>query len=89
MLFKDIYYLELWRPMVIAQLNHLCNLYRGHYEEHSCEIICRWKSQTVLLKASDEIVDYAQVFLRNHSPNDMSTFQCEGAFNTFNKRVAI
>ena len=26
MSFKDISYLELWRPFCLAELNHLCNL---------------------------------------------------------------
>ena len=39
MFFKDISYLELWRPFRSAQQNHLCNFGRGHYKEHFCEII--------------------------------------------------
>ena len=39
MLFKDISYLELWRPFCFPELNHLCNFVRGHYEEQFCEII--------------------------------------------------
>ena len=38
-LFKDISYLELWRPFCSAEQNHLCNFGRGHYEEQFCEII--------------------------------------------------
>ena len=33
MLFKDISYVELWQPFSSAELNHLCNFGRGHYEE--------------------------------------------------------
>ena len=41
MRFKDISYLELWRPFCSAERNHLCNFGRGHYEEQFYEII--WK----------------------------------------------
>ena len=37
--FKDISYLELWQPFYQAELNHLGNVGRGHYEEHFCEYI--------------------------------------------------
>ena len=37
--FKDISYIELWQPSCSAELNHLGNFSRGHYEEHFCEII--------------------------------------------------
>ena len=37
--FKDISYLELWRPFCSAEWNHLCNFGRGYYEEQFCEII--------------------------------------------------
>ena len=39
MSFKDISYLELWRPFCSAEQSHLCNFGRGHYEEQFCEII--------------------------------------------------
>ena len=39
MLFKDISYLELWRPFCSAEQNHLCNFGRGFYEEQFCGII--------------------------------------------------
>ena len=39
MLFKDISYLELWRPFCSAEQNHLCKFSREHYEEQFCEII--------------------------------------------------
>ena len=39
MWFKDISYLELWRPLCLAEQNHLCNFVRGHHEEQICEII--------------------------------------------------
>ena len=32
-------YLELWQPSCSAEPNHLCNFGRGHYGEHSFEII--------------------------------------------------
>ena len=38
-MFKDISYLELWQPVCSVEQNHLCNFYRGHYQEHFCEII--------------------------------------------------
>ena len=31
--FKDISYLDFWRPFCSAEWNHLCNFGRGHYEE--------------------------------------------------------
>ena len=37
--FKDISYLQLWRPLCSAEQNHLGNFGRGHFEEHFCEII--------------------------------------------------
>ena len=39
MLFKDLFYLELWQSFCSAERNHLCNFGRGCYEEHFCEII--------------------------------------------------
>ena len=37
--FKDISYLELWRPFFSAEQNHLCSFGRRHHEEKFCEII--------------------------------------------------
>ena len=39
MLFNDISYLQLCGPFCSEEYNHLCNLYRGHYAKHLCEII--------------------------------------------------
>ena len=39
MSFKDIVYLELWRPLCSAGWNHLCNFGRRCHEELFCEII--------------------------------------------------
>ena len=39
MLFKDISYLDLWRPFCSAEQNHVCNFGRGYYEEQFSEII--------------------------------------------------
>ena len=39
MLFKDISYLELWRPFCYAEWNHLCNFGKGYQDEQFCEII--------------------------------------------------
>ena len=39
MRFKDISYLELWRPFCSAEWNHLCKFGRRHHEEQFCEII--------------------------------------------------
>ena len=39
MSFKDISYLELWRPFCSMVWNHLCNFGRGHYEGQFCEFI--------------------------------------------------
>ena len=41
MSFKNISYLELWRPFCSAEKNHLCNLGKGYYEERICEIILK------------------------------------------------
>ena len=38
MSFKDISYLELWRPFCSAKQNHLCKVGIGHHKEHFCEI---------------------------------------------------
>ena len=37
--FKDISYLELWRPFGSAERNYLCNFGRWYKEEQICEII--------------------------------------------------
>ena len=39
MSFKDISYLELWRPFCSAEQSHLCNFGRGYHEEKFCKII--------------------------------------------------
>ena len=39
MSFKDISYLELWRPFCYVERKHLCNFGRGYQEEKFCEII--------------------------------------------------
>ena len=39
MLFKDISYLELWRPFSSAEAEPFVQIGRGHYEEQFCEII--------------------------------------------------
>ena len=39
MRFKDIAYLELWRPFCSAKQIHLCNFDRRNHEEQFCEII--------------------------------------------------
>ena len=39
LLFKDISYLELWRPFCSAERNDLCNFGRGYQEKLFCEII--------------------------------------------------
>ena len=38
-MFKDISYLELWRPFRSVEQNHLCNFGKGHYEAQFYEII--------------------------------------------------
>ena len=39
MSFKDISYLEIWRPFCSAEQNHLCNSSREHHEEQFYESI--------------------------------------------------
>ena len=39
MLFKEVLYLELWRPFCLAEQNHLCNIGREHHEEQFNEVI--------------------------------------------------
>ena len=39
MLFKDLFYLELWWPLCLVEQNHLCNFGEVHHEEQFCEII--------------------------------------------------
>ena len=51
--FKDIFYLELWRPFCSVQRNHLCTFGRGYQEEQFCEIILnldQWFRRRCLLK---------------------------------------
>ena len=53
MAFKDISYLELWRPFCLAERNHLCNFGRGYYEEQLWEIILnlnQWFRRRGLIK---------------------------------------
>ena len=53
MAFKDISYLELWRPFCLAERNHLCNFGRGYYEEQFWEIILnldQWFRRRCLIK---------------------------------------
>ena len=55
MLFKDISYLELWRPFYSAEQNNVCNFGRGHYEEQFCKIILnldQWYRSKCFLKIS-------------------------------------
>ena len=46
MSFKDISYLELWRPFCSMERDHLCNFGRGYQEEEFCEIILIWTSSS-------------------------------------------
>ena len=39
MSFKDISYLEIWRPLCSADQNHLCNFGRMYHEKQFSEII--------------------------------------------------
>ena len=39
MSFKDIFHLELWRSLYLADRNCLCNVGRSHHEEHFRKII--------------------------------------------------
>ena len=53
MSFKDISYLELWRPFCSVERNHLGNFCRGYYEEQFREIILnldQWFRRRCLLK---------------------------------------
>ena len=51
--FKDISYLQLWRPFRSAQQNHLCNFCRGYQEKQFCQIILnldQWFNRRCTLK---------------------------------------
>ena len=51
--FKDISYLELWRPFCSAEPSHLWNFSRRHHEEQFCEIILnldQWFKRRCYLK---------------------------------------
>ena len=53
MLFKDISYLELWRPFYSADQKHLCNFRRRLHEKQFCEIILnlnQWFMRKYLLE---------------------------------------
>ena len=81
--FKEISYLELWRPLYSVDLNHLCNFGRRHHEEQFCEIIlnldqwCRrkcclkvfiWSSGSPFVKQSGTICAILEEgILRNNS----------------------
>ena len=39
MSFKNISYLELWRPFFSVELNHLHKFGKGHYDEYFSELI--------------------------------------------------
>ena len=41
--FKDISYLELWRPLSSAEWNHLCSCGRGHNKKHFYDTILNFK----------------------------------------------
>ena len=38
-LFKDIFYLELWQPFCLADRNHLRNFGRRNHEKQFCEFL--------------------------------------------------
>ena len=44
MSFNKISHLELWRPLSIAEQNHLCSFDREHYEEQVYQVISIWTS---------------------------------------------
>ena len=51
--FKDIYHLELWRPICSTEQNHLCNFGRKRQEEQFCDIILnldQWFTKRCRLK---------------------------------------
>ena len=53
MLFKDISYLELWRPFCLAERNQMCNFGKGYLGEQFCEFILsldQWSSWRCRLK---------------------------------------
>ena len=52
MWFKDISYLELWRPFCSVERNHLCYFGREYYEEQFCELLNldQWFRRRCLLK---------------------------------------
>ena len=60
MLFKDISYLELWRPPCSSERHNLVNFGRGHNEKYFCEIILilgqwfkrRWRFDICLILSS-------------------------------------
>ena len=59
MSFKDVSYLERWRPFCSAEgnhlcncsaeWNHLCNFCRGHHEGHFCELILNLDQMSTFL----------------------------------------
>ena len=53
MLFKEIFYLELWQPLCSADQIHLCNFRGRYHEERFCEIILnldQWFKEEMLFK---------------------------------------
>ena len=72
MSFKDISYLELWRPHCSVERNHLCNFGNRHHKEQFCELILsldqrfrkRCRLETFLIKNSGSpLVQRSEIIL--------------------------
>ena len=61
MSFKYISYLELWRPLCSAELNHLCNFGREHHKEQS--VIFLNMDLTVFQEMSFKEISYLEYAL--------------------------
>ena len=56
MSFKDISYLELWRPFCSVVRNHLCNFGRGYQEVMSS--VCQLINYTMQIQVKNMLVMY-------------------------------
>ena len=65
MLFKDISFLDIWRPLCSGEHKNLRNFSRGYHEKHFCEIILnldKWFKSRCRLKDFSSRAPAALVF---------------------------
>ena len=75
MSFKDIPYLELWRPIRSAKLEHLCYFCRGHCEKYFSKIILNLDQvqEEMSFKLEPYVQFWVEDIIRNISVNVFAT----------------